>query len=175
MRWYSTGNRSAARSGETLAWFRNPKGWIKAIAVRSKKRVIGWIFKQLLGITVLGPTEKNANYATNSVIQVHTQDMSSKYTQNFQTDLGSLAHSYRQNVMQQSLDVGLPFPMSVVAFPKLTLSEEFATEKWPPNKHFQAVCHWLLAYRMLGKLCSFKEWKTSTEIVVPGLYLSGIV
>jgi len=73
--------------------------------------------------------EKNANYATSSIIQVHTQDMSSQYTQIFQTDLGSLDHSYRQNVMQQSLDVGLPFPVSVVAFLKLTLSEEFATEK----------------------------------------------
>ena len=44
--------------------FRNPKGWSEASAVRSKKIATGWIFKQLLGHTTLGPTKKNANFNT---------------------------------------------------------------------------------------------------------------
>ena len=37
----------------------------------------------------------------------------------------------------RSLDVGLPFPVSVGAFPKVILSEEIATEKWPPKSVFK--------------------------------------
>ena len=47
------------------------------------------------------------------------------------------------------LEVGLPFPVSVGAFPLVTLSGEISAEKWHPSKHFQGV--WLSAHRMLER------------------------
>ena len=37
---------------------RNPKGWTKPSTVRSEKRAIGWIFKQLLGRPAIRPTKR---------------------------------------------------------------------------------------------------------------------
>ena len=51
-------NGPQARSFELPTCFRNPKGWSKASSVRRKKTATGWIFKQLLGCTALGPLER---------------------------------------------------------------------------------------------------------------------
>ena len=61
--WHPPGNGLEARSGEPSARFRSQKGWTKAIIVRSKKTAIGWIFKQLLGRSILANREKNAIFA----------------------------------------------------------------------------------------------------------------
>lgn len=47
-------NRQVARSCEPPACFRNPEWWTKGCTVRSKKKVIGWIFKQLLATPLYG-------------------------------------------------------------------------------------------------------------------------
>ena len=47
---------SVARSYELPAGFRTLKAWTEALFDRWKKTAIGWIFKQLLGRTVLGPS-----------------------------------------------------------------------------------------------------------------------
>ena len=77
-----------------------------------------------------------------SGIQVRTQDVSPQYPRIFQTDLGSLDLSYRENMVGGTdWNVCLLFPESVGAFPKVTKSGEIVTEKWPSSKHFQAMCY----------------------------------
>ena len=50
------------------------KVWNKALTVRSKKTVIGWSFKQLLGRTVLGLMErKMCILSPKSNIQIHNK------------------------------------------------------------------------------------------------------
>ena len=46
------------RNCESPSCFRNPKGKSKAKTFRSKKAAIGWIFEELLGGTILGPTKR---------------------------------------------------------------------------------------------------------------------
>ena len=76
---------------------------------------------------------------TNSSIQFHTQDVSPQYPRIFQTDLGSLDLSCKENMMEQTLGCFLWECGGV--FPKLTQSGEIVTEKWPSSKHFQAMCY----------------------------------
>ena len=56
-RLHSTGIEPGDGRCESPACLRNPKGWNKALVVRSKKAAIGWCFELLLGRTFLGTTE----------------------------------------------------------------------------------------------------------------------
>ena len=65
--------------------------WSKAITVRSKNTAIGWIFKELLGPTTLGPTEGKVRILPpRSRIQLPMQGVSPQDPITFKTDLGSL-------------------------------------------------------------------------------------
>lgn len=64
-----------------------------------------------------------------SSIQVHTQGVSPQDPRIFQTNLGSLDLSYRENVMDRLLHVALTFPVCVGPLPKVPDSGELATEK----------------------------------------------
>ena len=57
-RGHSTANGPEASTCELPPCFRNAKGWSKASFDETKKTEIGWIFKQLLVLTVLGPPER---------------------------------------------------------------------------------------------------------------------
>lgn len=73
-RWHSTGSEPATWCCELSVCFRNPKVWNKALTVRSKKTVIGWSFKQLLGHTILGLMERRmCILLPKSSIQIHTE------------------------------------------------------------------------------------------------------
>ena len=140
MSWPSTGKGQVARSCSLPACLRNLEGLTKAITVTIKKTTIGWTFKQLLSHIILGPAERKMRILpTNSSIQFHTQDVSPQYPRIFQTDLGSLDLSCRENMMEQTLGC-FPWECGGV-FPKLTQSGEIVTEKWPSSKHFQAMCY----------------------------------
>ena len=128
---------------EPSTFFRKTLGWTKTIAVRSKKTAIGWTFKKKLGRPTLGPTERKMGILPpRSGIQVLTQGMSLQDPIIFQTDLGSQDCSYRGNVMEKTFGYWFAFPCvwgAGAAFPKVLVSREVVTEKWPPNKCFQAV------------------------------------
>ena len=57
-RLHSTGIEPGDGRCESPACLRNPKGWNKALAVRTNKGGTGWIFKELLGCTTLWATER---------------------------------------------------------------------------------------------------------------------
>ena len=61
------GNEPVARNWKSHVCCRNPKGLTKDIAVTSKKTAIGWIFRQLLFCTILGPTERKCWFLANKV------------------------------------------------------------------------------------------------------------
>ena len=61
-------------------------------------------------------------------IQVDTQDVSPQHPRMFQTNLGSLDLSYRENVMDRLLHVALTFPVCVGPLPKVPDSGELGTE-----------------------------------------------
>ena len=129
-----------ARSGELPTSYRNPKGWTKAITVRSNKIASGWIFKQVLCCTVLEPTVgKLEILSLRSSVQFHTQDVAPQCPWIFQTDLGSVVTPIWKTWWNRCLDVGLPFPVIFSDFLTIIPSREIVTEKWPPSKHFQAV------------------------------------
>ena len=114
-----------ARSGELPICYRNHKGWSKAITVRSNKIAIGWIFKQFLCCTVLGPTVgKLEILPLRSSVQVHTQDVAPQCPWIFQTDLGSVASPIWKTWWNRYLDVGLPFPVIFSDFLTVTPSRE---------------------------------------------------
>ena len=62
-------------------------------------------------------------------IQVDTQGVSPQDPRMFQTSLGSLDLSYRENVMDRLLHVVLTFPVCVGPLAKVPDSGELATEK----------------------------------------------
>ena len=141
MSWPSTGKGQVVRSCNLPACLRNLEGLTKAIIVTIKKTAIGWTFKQLLSHIILGPAERKRQILpTKSGIQFHTQDVSPQYPRIFQTDLGSLDLSYRENMMEQTLGC-LLFHESVGVFPKVTKSGEIVTEKLLSSKHLQAMCY----------------------------------
>ena len=157
-----------------LASLRNPNGWTKASVVRSEKTAIGWIFVQLLGHTALGSTKRNMGFLPQrSSINVNTQFV---YPQNpgiFHIDLGSVDHSYRENMMKQTFGFWFPFPMS--GRPSLWSQSQGKLRLKITSRKTLSSSVRLSAHRTLGKLSSFVEGKSSTESIFSGLCLAGTV
>lgn len=104
----------------------------KANAVRSKKKIaVGLIFKQLLGLTALGPTEKKLEfYCIRYPCWPH--GVSLQFPRNFQTDLHSLDLSYRKSDRLDVWIIGF-LPLWVWVFCgqaslKLRLKNDFQTQ-----------------------------------------------
>ena len=143
MRWIRTGKVPAARSCERPACFRNPKGWNKALAVRTNKGGTGWIFKELLGCTILWAVERKMwILPARSSAQLHTQDVSPQYPRIFQKDLGSLDFFYRDNVMEPNFGCWFYFPCAFGGLPyghtfrgncywKTTFKQAVSISMWP--------------------------------------------
>ena len=122
-----------------------------------KKTAIGWIFKQLLGRTILGPTEsKMWILPPGSGIQVHSQDVSPQYPRISQADLGSLDLPYRENVMEEMFGCWFAFPCEIGGLPCSHTVRWNCYWKTTSEQAFSSSV-WLSAHRMLGKLGSFKE------------------
>ena len=148
-------------SGEPPACFRNLKWWTKAITVRSKITIV-WIFKQLLGSTLLWPSERKLQILpTRSRIQVHTQDVAPPYPWIFQTDLGLLYCSYMENVMELMSGCWFAFVCDFWWLPCRHIIKGNCYWKMSFKQAFSS-CLWLSVCRRLGKLCSFEEGKSST-------------
>ena len=64
-----------------------------------------------------------------SGIQVHTLGVYLQDPSIIQSYLGPLDPSYRKNVLEETIDVGLPFPVGVGTFPTVSASGEIVTEK----------------------------------------------
>ena len=73
--------------------------------------------------------DKIASFATKVRYSGYTQGVSPQDPRIFQTNLGSLDLSYRENVMDRLLHVALTFPVCVGPLPKVPNSGELATEK----------------------------------------------
>ena len=93
-----------------------PKDWPKLSLSEVRKQ-------QLDGFSAVGRPQcfraswgKNAKLPAWSSIQVHTQDVFLQYPRNFQTILGSLDLSYRENVMEQMLECLFAFPCECGGF-----------------------------------------------------------
>ena len=99
------------RSCEPTASLRYPKGWTKATTVRNEKTAIGWIIKQVLGCTTLGPTEKKMGILPpRSGIQVHTLGVYLQDPSIIQSNLGPLDPSYRKNGLEETFGCWFAFP-----------------------------------------------------------------
>ena len=140
MRWHSTGNGPADRSGEPPACFRNPKDLTKVITVIIKKRAIGWIFRQLLRLhSFRFNQQKMLILPTNSRMQIHSQYVSWQYPRIFQTD--RIAGSLLQRKLYRT-DIWLfVFFFLCVWGPSLQQQFSIVTEKSPSSKDFQPVCY----------------------------------
>ena len=77
----------------------------------------------------MAPLEHSTNFVPRPGIQVDTQGVSPQDPRIFQTNLGSLDLSYRENVMDRLLHVALTFPVCVGPLPKVPDSGELGTEK----------------------------------------------
>lgn len=175
MRWIGTGRVPAAISCERPACFRNPKGWNKALAVRTKKGGTGWVLKELLGCTILWATERKMQILpARSSAQLHTQDVSPQCPRIFQKDLGSLDFFYRDNVMGPTFGCWFHFPC---AFGGLPCGHTFRGNcYWKmTSKQAFSICMLPLAHRMVGKLWFFEEGKALMESVYSGFYQSRTV
>ena len=74
-----------------------------------------------------------------SDIQVYTLDGIPQYPRNFQTDLGSLALSFRENVMKLMFGCWFAFPCECGGLPYgYTVTGNYYG-KMTPSKHFEAV------------------------------------
>ena len=103
-----------------------PKGGFNLALSEVRKQLLGGFASRL---PCLGPIErKMLILSSSSDIQVNTHGVSGQFLRNFQTDLGSLDLSYRENMMEQRLGC-LLFRESVGVVPKLTQSGEIVTEK----------------------------------------------
>ena len=117
--------------------------WSKAITVRSKNTAIGWIFKELLGCTILWAIERKMwILPARSSAQLHTQDVSPQYPRIFQKDLGSLDFFYRDNVMEPNFGCWFYFPCTFGGLPyghtfrgncywKTTFKQAVSISMWP--------------------------------------------
>ena len=99
-----------------------------------------------------------------SSIQVHTQYVSLQYPRIFQPDLGSLDPSYRENLMEQTFDVCLLFPVSVGVLPTVTQVRGNFYLKMTSKQGFLSSPS-LSANRVLWNLCSFDGWKAKKRVV----------
>ena len=171
---HCTWNAPAARHCKLPACSRNHKGWTKAITVRSKKAAIGWIFKQLLGCTFSGSTERKMQILPpKSGIHVHTYPHScipivSKHVPNRPKLSGSLI---QRKPYRTTFECWFAFPWECGGLPyghtirvswyqKMTSKEAFLNSVW------------ISAHRMLVKVCSFEKGKPLKERVFSSLYLS---
>ena len=161
MRWHSTGNGPADRSGEPPACFRNPKDLTKVITVIIKKRAIGWIFRQLLRLhSFRFNQQKMLILPTNSRMQIHSQYVSWQYPRIFQTD--RIAGSLLQRKLYRT-DIWLfVFFFLCVWGPSLQQQFSIVTEncywKITFKQGFSASVS-LSSHRNLEKLCYFNAWK----------------
>ena len=164
MGWYSAGNGQVAKSWELPPRFLNPKGWTKSLAVKCEKTPIGWIFKQLLGLIILGLTKREMQIWPPMVsIQIHAQCMSPQYPRSFPKRPRHTGSLTEKTWWIGPLDVGFAFCVSVGAFLMVTHWGGIAAEKWPPRKCFEAVCDCQHA--------EFWEKKASGNSVLSCLYL----
>lgn len=109
------------------AWFRNPSGWTKAIAVTVRKQQLAG-FSQLLGHTVVGPTKSKMEFCHLWYPGSHSGCVPA-VSGIFQTDLCSLDLCYRENVMEGTFGCWFAFPCEIGGLPTVTPSDEIATEK----------------------------------------------
>ena len=161
MRWHSTGNGPADRSGEPPACFRNPKDLTKVITVIIKKRASGWIFRQLLRLhSFRFNQQKMLILPTNSRMQIHSQYVSWQYPRIFQTD--RIAGSLLQRKLYRT-DIWLfVFFFLCVWGPSLQQQFSIVTENcyWKITfKQGFSASVLLSSHRNLEKLCYFNAWK----------------
>ena len=95
--------------------FRNPKWCNKALTVRRKKTVTGWTSRSCQATPSQGQPRENANLQPRSGIQIHTKHIFPQKPRICEKDLGTLDLCYRENEMDQTLDDGFAFPVSVGA------------------------------------------------------------
>ena len=100
--------------------------------------------------------EKILMLPTKSSIQVHTQYVSLKYPRIFQTDLGSLDPSYRENLMEQTFWCLFACPCECGGFPYCNTVRGNCYWKMTCKQGFSSSVL-LAAHRMLGKLCFFDK------------------
>ena len=117
--------------------------------------------------------EEYGIFATSSSINVNTQFVYPQNLELVQTDLGSVDHSYRENVMEQTFGFWFPFPMS--GRPSLWSQSQGKLRLKITSKKTLSSSVRLSAHRTLGKLSSFVEGKSSTGSTFSGLYLAGTV
>ena len=158
------------RSGDLLACFRNPKGWTKAIAVQSKKTAIGWIFKQVLGRTVLGPTGRKMWIVPPVPVSGFTFRMWSHSVHDF-PDRPMFSGSLLETKCDATEVWMLVCLSQWVWGPSLRLHCQGKLLLKNDLQRVFSSSVWLSAQRMQGKVCFFKKGKTSTESVLSGLYL----
>ena len=157
------------RSGDLLACFRNPKGWTKAIAVQSKKTAIGWIFKQVLGRTVLGPTGRKMWIVPPVPVSGFTFRMWSHSVHDFPDRpmfSGSLLET-KCDATEVWCWFAFPCECRDLPYDHTVRGNSY----WKNNsKQVFWTSEWLSAHGMLGNLCSFEKGKASTESEFSGLY-----
>ena len=108
-----------------------------------------------------------------SSINVNTQFVYPQNPELVQIDIGSVVHSYRENVMEQAVGFWFPFPVSGRAS-LWSQSQGKLLLKITSKKTLSSSMR-LSAHRTLGKLSSFVEGKSSTGSMFSGLYLAETV
>ena len=113
------------------------------------------------------------NFPSRFNIQVNTYVVSSWFLRNFQSDLGSLELSYRENMMELTFGCWLTFHCECGELHYVLRLRGNRKWKMTSKQAFSSfVCH--SAASKLGKLSSFEERKASTESVFSCLQGDGI-
>ena len=107
------------------ASLRNPKGWTKASAVRSKKTATGWIFMQFLGHWLEGPLRQKCEFCHQDPISRWTLMMWPRRFQEISRKIYAHWISLTEKTWwNRHWDDSLPFSVSVMTFSTVSASGE---------------------------------------------------